>query len=439
MQKQLIQSGIIVILARVIGTIIAFSLSIVVARVLGAAGYGAYTYMLSLIMLLSIPIQAGFPTLAVRETSKALANGNIGIIKGIWFWLFRLSFIYFATLCILLIVFSYLGITGGNSLRYELFLYGFVVIIFGSLIATQSAIIRGLGSVILGVVPEGLIRPAVSLVIVLSTLMVHHSTKITPIDVMIIHVASVTIALVFSLVVLIIFIKKYTLANSNHPVVLANWKNALYSLTIVGGVQLLFGYADVIILGLYRDDVEVGIYKVAVQFSTLVVFGLTVLNQMLQPHFSRLFAENDMIGLQKLVTLSSRAILILATVPSVIFIIGGESVINFAYGKEYISGVLSLNILVVGQLLNAAFGSVGALLNMTGHEKDSMKGMLIALFVNISLSLIIVPLLGMEGAAISTALSLIVWNILLRHYVKKRINIESSGLIPVTTRKGKIL
>ena len=99
-------------------------------------------------------------------------------------------------------------------------------------------------------------------------------------------------------------------------------------------------------------------------------------------------------------------------------------------------GFIPLVILTLGQLANASFGSVGALLNMTGHEKDAMKGMMYSLGVNFVLAFLLIPIYGMVGAATSTAVSLMVWNMILRYYVKKRLNIESIGFIQVIKQRA---
>jgi len=66
---------------------------------------------------------------------------------------------------------------------------------------------------------------------------------------------------------------------------------------------------------------------------------------------------------------------------------------------------------------------------MTGFEKESSKGMAIAIIINIALNLILIPEFGLNGAALSSMLSIFFWNLMLRHYVKTRVGIESSGAI----------
>jgi len=214
------------------------------------------------------------------------------------------------------------------------------------------------------------------------------------------------------------------------------WKEAAYPLSVVGGLQLMYSYSDIIILGFFHSNEDVGVYRAVGQLGTLVVFGLSAINQILQPNFAKLYASKDIDKLQKIVTYSSFAIFIFASIPALVFFFFGEFILKFIFGDEFVIGFIPLVILTLGQLANAAFGSVGALLNMTGHEKDAMRGMMYSLGINIFLAFILIPQFGMLGAAISTAASLMVWNIILRYYVKKRLDIESIGFIQLLKQRN---
>ena len=96
------------------------------------------------------------------------------------------------------------------------------------------------------------------------------------------------------------------------------------------------------------------------------------------------------------------------------------------FGEEYADGRIALAILCVGQLTNALVGSVGFLLNMTGNERDVAKGFAIAAIINIALNLVLIPLFGIEGAAFATAVSMMVWNVLLYRQARAKLGIDSS-------------
>ena len=65
---------------------IAFATSVAMAKLLGPAGYGVFSYALALVALLSIPSELGVPNLAVREIAVANARKNWAQMKGFIVW-----------------------------------------------------------------------------------------------------------------------------------------------------------------------------------------------------------------------------------------------------------------------------------------------------------------------------------------------------------------
>jgi len=84
--------------------------------------------------------------------------------------------------------------------------------------------------------------------------------------------------------------------------------------------------------------------------------------------------------------------------------------------------------LSVGQLINAATGSVGLLLIMTGYERDAAICVGISAVLNVVLNATLIPKWGLTGAAIATTSSMMVWNILLAIWVYRRLRIHSTAL-----------
>lgn len=434
LKKQLIKGGIGSILIRIIGTGLAFVLSVVLARTMGAEGFGIYSFVLSLLIFFSIPIQAGLPNLVVRETAKAHQKNEWASIKGLLIWALKLVSIYSTGLFLLLLILYLLDINWIGKDRYEVFLYGVFLIPCIPILLIQNATIRGLGRVVVGIIPDSILRPGLTLVMI-AFLILFYSENLTPLSAMVLYLSSVAISIFISFAIIWNSIPKEHRDITIYHSEIHKWKRAVYPLTVVGGLQLMYNYVDIIILGFFHSNEDVGIYRAVGQLGTLVVFGLSAINQMLHSHFAKLYVVNEMEKLQKIVTYSSFAIFVVAALPSLIFFVFGEFVLGAVFGEAFMAGTLPLIILTIGQLANATFGSVGALLNMTGHEKDAMRGMFYSLGVNLVLGFILIPLYGMIGAATATAISLILWNGILRYYVKKRLNIESIGFIQIIKQK----
>ncbi len=429
-RAQLLRGGIGSMLIKVISTILAFILAMLLARMLGPEGYGVYSFVLSVLMLLAIPIQSGLPHLIVREVSKAHMNKNWPILQGMLRWNTIVIYSVSLILIIVLIMVIWIAEKQISDARRETFLVGLLMMPLSAFIVTQGAVLRGFGKVILGQVPNNIIRPGLFIISLLIIGWLMPSNTMTPQYVICLQVLTLTIAFLIGFL-LLSHLKEKEGIKSNKLIQIKHesWFKAVLPLTLVSGFQLLNSSADIVILGLIRSDEEVGVYRIVAQMVSLVTFGLFAINQVLHPHFAKLHSTGDKVKLQRLVSASAKVILIVAIPPVLLFIFAGAPVLKIFFGEEYMIGAFALGILSVGQLANAGFGSVGALLNMTGHEKDSMKGMMIAASVNICLNILLIPELGMTGAALATAISMFIWNAILRSYVKKRLDIESFGWV----------
>ena len=193
LKKQLLRGGVGSIIVRVIGTGLAFILSIVLARTLGAEGFGTYSFVLSLLIFLSIPLQAGFPNLVVRETAKSHQRNDWLSIKGLMIWILKLVSIYSIGLFMGLIVLYLFDINLIDKKRQEVFLVGLLLIPLIPVILIQNAAIRGLGKVVIGIIPDSVLRPGFALVLISLSLLFYHE-NLTPLNAMLLYTVSILIS-----------------------------------------------------------------------------------------------------------------------------------------------------------------------------------------------------------------------------------------------------
>ena len=81
------------------------------------------------------------------------------------------------------------------------------------------------------------------------------------------------------------------------------------------------------------------------------------------------------------------------------------------FGEEFKVGVTAFIFLSCGRLISSFSGSVGNILQMTGNQNIYAIILLIGAILNVVLNLILIPLYGINGAAIASMSSLIVWNL----------------------------
>ena len=420
--QTLLKNSIFSIFVRVANALLLFGVGVLLARALGPVEYGTYAIVMSIVMVASIPVTAGMPNLFVREISKAKAKNFWEKISRLFHWYFKTISIYSLSLFALFLAANYLLIGGINGNLLHSLGYGVWLVPLLSLVLTLGAAMRGTGSVILGQIPNSIIVPALFLLCLFPFLTAGDLTAAAAIQ---LKLVAIFIAFCISAFLLYKRLKGKVskAAHRIHKIQLAS----LISLTLIGGFQILLENIDTLVLGLLCTRQEVGTYRVSVQLANLVVFGLYSINQILHPRFAKLYAQGKLEKLRALVSTSSKIILITAIPPVLLFVAAGGMLLSLLFGEAYATGSMVLRVLAVGQLINASFGSVGALLNMTGNEKDTLKGMIVAVVLNLILNFLLVPLYGPEGAAWATVISCFAWNVILRSSVAHRLGIESCG------------
>lgn len=407
-------------------TALALLAGVMLARILGPSGYGTYAYVFSLVSLLAIPAQVGLPQLVVRETAKAQSSEEWDLMRGLWRWVTQVSVSLSMVLAFAAAGAAWHFAEHFDARQLATLTWGLLLVPVIALGNLRGAALRGLGRVVQGQLPEFVLRPG--LLIVLLALPSWGATKMTPDQAMALHVVAATAAFAAGLWLLHLNRPWPRLAEMNPSFRTRQWITSALPLAFVASVHLITTQTDVLMLGVFEDTETVGIYRVAVQAAAVVTLGLTAVNMVVAPQFARLHAGADMARLQQVVTASSRIVMLLTLPVVIVFVVFGKSILGLLFGADYVTAYRPLAILTLGQLANATFGSVAFLLNMTGHEHITARAVGIAAIVNILLNLVLIPILGVIGAAVATGVTTFLLNFLLWHALRRRLGLESMAL-----------
>lgn len=409
---------------QVVNRLLALALGVVLARGLGVDGYGIYSYILAIMIVLVVVADLGMSTLVLRQFAAYHSQCHWGLMRGLLVRSIQLVFLISIVL-VVLALFIVEDISS-QALRIAGDLVIWALVLFPLLTFTKliASMLQGLQHVVKAQTIEGLIRPIFVLSGVSGVFYIYPAMRL-PHYVVVIQVVCAVGVLLLAMTLLRQYLPKkvYTAKSEYHS---RQWLMSALPLTIIGGVGVLNSQTDILMLGFFTSPEEVGIYSVAVQGSALVAFGLHAANAVIAPQLSRLYVQADYARLQRLVTYSARAVLLTALPIALAFCLIGGKVAGWVFGPEFTASQTPMAILAVGQLVNAAMGSVGFLLNMTGHEKDVARTLVFATGLNILLNYFLIPQYGVNGAAVATAISIVIWNIVLCRLVKQRIGINST-------------
>ncbi|MBT8180207.1 MAG: oligosaccharide flippase family protein [Eudoraea sp.] len=189
-------------------------------------------------------------------------------------------------------------------------------------------------------------------------------------------------------------------------------------------ILVLLGWLDTFVLGIYESADNIGIYNVALKVATLTSFTLQAINSILAPKLARSHNDANQEQFHKLIQFTTRLNFFSTLVIVSVILIFREWILSI-FGAEFIAGANIVIILCIGQLINSMSGSVGVIMQMTGHQNVYQNIVLIALIINIILNFTLVPIYGVLGAAIATVVSISSWNLIGAIYLKQKLNIRS--------------
>jgi O-antigen/teichoic acid export membrane protein len=167
----------------------------------------------------------------------------------------------------------------------------------------------------------------------------------------------------------------------------------------VGVLEFLLAQADKILLGMFLDARQVGIYATVVALVAFVPIILSTVNQIFTPVIAELHARGELGLIRRLYQTLTKWILGLTIPLGLVMMLFAPSFMHL-FGRDFEAGAPVLVIGTLGQLVNCGVGSVGYLLLMSGNQRRLIKVQVVMAGATILLNLVFIPWLGVIGAAL---------------------------------------
>ena len=186
-------------------------------------------------------------------------------------------------------------------------------------------------------------------------------------------------------------------------------------------------------IGFMMDDTAVGLYSTSYKINHLIVTVITSISSVLLPRLSYLIKQGQKEAFDNLIKKAVNIVLILA-IPSIIFFeFYAKDAIFVFLGDQYELSVVPMKILLPTLLFIGLTNLIGMqYLVPIGKEKHMMISTICGAIVDIVINAILIPIIGINGAAIGTLVAeatvLIYQGILIKKDIKvflKGINIKS--------------
>lgn len=167
----------------------------------------------------------------------------------------------------------------------------------------------------------------------------------------------------------------------------------------------------VFMLGYFGSSSEVGIFGIGVRLALIASLPLASINLIFAPTISNLYGRGEKEALVRLFKTVTKWIFTISFAVSLLLILFAKPVLSI-FGPNFVVGTAALYFLVLGELVNAAVGSSGYMLMMTGRPKINLMNSTILFVLTLVLGMILIPRFGLLGAALTSAISIATINTL---------------------------
>ena len=212
--------------------------------------------------------------------------------------------------------------------------------------------------------------------------------------------------------------------------------------------QLLF-WTDYFVFSHYAQAKALGVYAAAVRVAQALVLFLIAVNYMFSPFVADLHARGERRRLDGLYKALTRWV-VAGTLPILLLLVIVPGPVLKVFGGGFQSGSGALRILVIGQAVNVATGSVGFILIMVGRTGWDLVVYACSFLLDLLVAILLVPHLHAGGAAIAQSITLavsngarlyLVWRFVHiqpfnRHYARLGIPAAAGGLAMLVVHLG---
>ena len=389
---------------QMISRLLRAAIVIYAARILGAAGWGAFSYALGIAAFLTVFSDIGINALIVKEASRSPELKDRYLSTAFFSKLGMLSILILGTIAF----FPYLTRIEEAAAIMPILIFVFA---FDTLRELGSALSRSLEKMEI----EAGIQIFTNFVIVALGFVFLSMQKTSQSLALAYAIGSGAglIAIVYALRAHFKNILKNFDKKLVKEIFMTAWPFGLMGL--MGAIML---NTDIIMLGWLRSPEEVGYYSAAQKPIQLLYVFPAILASSIFPVLARLTKANP--SEAKSLLFKYLKLAIVASIP--IAIIGvslSGPIISLLFGAEYAPAVMTFRILALTILVVYPSTILGNAIFAYDHQKSFVGFVAVSAIGNVILNLLLIPRFGIEGAALATILVQLLTNSLIWRKIRR--------------------
>lgn len=389
----LFSTSMLLMAARVVGLLAGFGTQILLARMLEPEGLGIFYFATSIAYVVSMVAAFGYPVIAVRFISRYRTRGN-DILKAAFVNRAQMdtAIVSFAGMAIVMLLAAIIPGDVTTRLAVGAAALAIPALALSKIYASVAGAIREFA---LSYMLNLLWRPVLFIVV------------IGAVAIAMAHSSAIMAALVFSFVSVAIVALQFNGLKRHFPGLIRSlpadrrqvlqWRIASAPLLILAAFSTFINDLNMALLGTIVSKPDLAVFGVCLKLALIVEYAVSLIHELAAPDISDALVRKQSSTVD-LAVARVNVLAVIATLASVVGVVIFGRLVLSMFGPDFVRAFPILLMLVVSQLIRAAFGPSMLTLISAGAQKNVVIVFSIAIVGFALGNLILVPMFGLIGA-----------------------------------------
>lgn len=386
---------------RILSAAIAFVSQVLLARWMGSFDYGIFVLVWVTMIIAGNLSCLGFHTSVIRFVPEYRETGQFAELRGIL--LTSRLFVLVASTLIALMGLAGVWLFSENLESYYVvpFYLGIVCLPMIALSDVLQGIARAHSWALWALSPTYIVRPVLILVFMAAAMAAGYEPCAE--NAVIAAILATYVTTIFQLVSVTTLVDRKVPAGPR-TVNFRFWLTVSFPIFLVESFFFLLTNADVLMVGIYMSPEDVAVYYATVKTLALVHFVYFAVKAGVAQRYAQ-FTHSDPARLAAFARETVSWTFWPSLLMGLVVLAVGKPMLAL-FGPGFDAGYPFLFILVAGVLARAAVGPAESLLTMSGNQNVCAIVYAATLTINVVLNMLLIPEMGLWGAAIATGIAM---------------------------------
>jgi O-antigen/teichoic acid export membrane protein len=406
---------------RLAGAGVVFLVQAAIARLWGAEALGNFLLVLATANIAAVVMPLGFETTGTFFAAEYRAAGDGRSLRG--FMMRAYGHVVVMSLVLLAAGYPLVGLLGAPGHVVQSHFGAVVLMTFATaLVYCNSALLVGLKRPYAGFFADTVFRPMLMvLALAVAALALGEAEKFAGFIWML--AAGFAVIALAQLFYLWRTVRELPVAAEARPGEVKRWWRFALPWVIIALATDFFFDIDLLLLSNLMDRETLAVFGVCARVFSLVSFGVAAVYSVVLPDMFDLAKDREGL-LRKIGEANLAAGGIAVALFAVVALLGPLALMLF--GPSFLAGALPMAVLCLTLVVRAFFGPTSVVLSMNDRPQDVLPAIGLGMAVLVIANLLLVPPMGLLGAAVAAVLAQTVWSGALWFTALKRAGLDVS-------------